>query len=251
MKAILQLRNTPDPDCGVSPAEIVFGRRLRDNLLFTDYCNRKSYSKRWQEAWSAKEEALRARFVRSTEELNKHARDLPPLQPGEKCFIQNQTGNHAKKWHHTGTVVDVLPCNKYGVRVDGSGRLTHRNRRFLKAYKPVQMTINGKNGRGHPFLMHQHRSKIAPRRDVVDHDADMRCAVTPSNDQHQSFENPSTIPQEEDVMPDDEIHPEPQPSVTLADRDKQTPPDVTKSKRVPLSLRRLADYNKPGLKETI
>lgn len=52
LKAMLQLRNTPDPDCGVSPAEIVFGRPLRDNLLFTEYLSRQRYSKRWQEAWS-------------------------------------------------------------------------------------------------------------------------------------------------------------------------------------------------------
>ena len=26
LRAVIQLRNTPDPDCGVSPAEIVFGR---------------------------------------------------------------------------------------------------------------------------------------------------------------------------------------------------------------------------------
>ena len=74
LKAILQLRNTPDPDCGYSPAEIVFGRRLRDNLLFSDYVNRGQYSKRWQQAWVAKEDALRARFVRTAEKINCHAR---------------------------------------------------------------------------------------------------------------------------------------------------------------------------------
>ena len=59
LRAMLQLRNTPDPDCGVSPAEIVFGRYLRDNLSFIDYLDRERYSKRWQDAWAAKEEALR------------------------------------------------------------------------------------------------------------------------------------------------------------------------------------------------
>ena len=36
---MLQLRNSPDPDCRISPAEIVFGLRLRDNLVFADYSN--------------------------------------------------------------------------------------------------------------------------------------------------------------------------------------------------------------------
>ena len=34
LSAMLQLRNTPDPDCKISPAEIVFGRRLRDSFAF-------------------------------------------------------------------------------------------------------------------------------------------------------------------------------------------------------------------------
>ena len=34
LRAILQLRNTPDPDCVKSPVEIVFGRPLHDTLSF-------------------------------------------------------------------------------------------------------------------------------------------------------------------------------------------------------------------------
>lgn len=33
LRAILQLRNTPDPDCNLSPAQIIFGRPLRDSLI--------------------------------------------------------------------------------------------------------------------------------------------------------------------------------------------------------------------------
>ena len=32
VRAILQFRNTPDSDSGLSPAEVVFGRTLRDIL---------------------------------------------------------------------------------------------------------------------------------------------------------------------------------------------------------------------------
>ena len=39
LRAILQLRNTPDPDCGMSPAEIVFGRPLRDAFSFIKSTN--------------------------------------------------------------------------------------------------------------------------------------------------------------------------------------------------------------------
>lgn len=34
--AMLQLRNTPDPDCNLSPAQIIFGRPLRDSLSFVN-----------------------------------------------------------------------------------------------------------------------------------------------------------------------------------------------------------------------
>ena len=36
LRAILQLRNTPDPDCDLSPAQIIFGRPLRDSLKFAN-----------------------------------------------------------------------------------------------------------------------------------------------------------------------------------------------------------------------
>ena len=34
LRALLQLRNTPDPDCNVSPAQIIFGRPLKDAFSF-------------------------------------------------------------------------------------------------------------------------------------------------------------------------------------------------------------------------
>ena len=144
LRAMLQLRNTPDPDCGVAPSEIVFGRLLRDNLSFATYQTPSTYSMRWRKAWAAKEEALRARYVRTAEKLNEHCRGLPPLQPGDKCFVQSQTGNSKKKWHHTGVVVEAQPYDKYVVKIDGTGRITTRNRQFLRAYQPFTTDIQAR-----------------------------------------------------------------------------------------------------------
>ena len=36
------------------------------------------------------------------------------------------------RWDRTGRIVEVLPFRQYRVRMDGSGRVTIRNRRFLK-----------------------------------------------------------------------------------------------------------------------
>ena len=36
------------------------------------------------------------------------------------------------KWDRTGVVVEVLPYDQYRVKVDGSGRVSLRNRQFLR-----------------------------------------------------------------------------------------------------------------------
>jgi hypothetical protein len=51
--------------------------------------------------------------------------------------IQNQTGPNPTKWDKTGLVVEVRQFDQYVVRVDGSGRVTLRNRKFLRKYIPV------------------------------------------------------------------------------------------------------------------
>ena len=60
----------------------------------------------------------------------------------QKVFIQNQrgAGKLAKRWDRTGTVVENKNHDKYAVKVDGSGRLTDRNRRYLRAFKPDTQT---------------------------------------------------------------------------------------------------------------
>ena len=63
-----RLRNTPDPDCGMSLAEIVFGQPLRDAFSFINRINKFSnrYIRRtWRETWRAKEDALHLRAKRS------------------------------------------------------------------------------------------------------------------------------------------------------------------------------------------
>ena len=50
--------------------------------------------------------------------------------------IQNQVGPHPTKWDRTGIVVEVRQFDQYVVRVDGSGRVTLRNRKFLRKYTP-------------------------------------------------------------------------------------------------------------------
>ncbi len=140
LKAILQLRSTPDPDCNLSPEQIIFGRPLRDSFSFINRLEKFSnphIRPLWRQAWTAKEDALRTRISRTTEALQTHSRPLRPLTTGDRVFLQNQQGHNATKWDRSGLVVDSLGNDQYRVKVDGSGRLTLRNRRFLRAYTPV------------------------------------------------------------------------------------------------------------------
>ena len=144
MRAMLQLRNTPDPDCNLSPAEIIFGRALRDTLSFVNRLEKFSnphIRPLWRQAWEAKEQALRTRITRTTESLKAHSRPLRPLAIGEKVFIQNQQGTHPNKWDRSGVVVESPGHDQYRVKVHGSGRRTLRNRRFLRAYTPATPSI--------------------------------------------------------------------------------------------------------------
>ena len=92
MMGMLQLRNTPDPDCKLSPAQILFGRPLRDAFSFVKRGPKFSNTAVhpiWRDAWAAKESALRTRFAKSVEKLNSNVRLLPQLHAGEKVFLQN------------------------------------------------------------------------------------------------------------------------------------------------------------------
>ena len=144
LRAMLQLRNTPDPDCQISPAQIVFGRPIRDAFAFVNRLEKfSSHHIRpvWREAWAAKEAAMRTRMTRTVESLSEHCRPLPPLSVGDRVFLQNQVGNSPKKWDRSGTVVECSGHDQYVVKVDGSGRLTTRNRRFVRTFCPVSTSL--------------------------------------------------------------------------------------------------------------
>ena len=82
LRSMLQIRNTLDPECNVSPAEVMFGRPIRDAFSFVIRCTKfenPSIRPMWRDAWSAKENAMRARFARTSEALNAHSRAIPPL----------------------------------------------------------------------------------------------------------------------------------------------------------------------------
>ena len=137
LRAMLQLRNTPDADCKLSPAQILFGHPLRDAFGFVNRCPKfenPEIQSIWRKAWACKEDALRARFAKSVEKSNENAHTLSNLEIGERVFLQNQSGKHPNKWDRSGVVIESLGHDQYNVKVDGTGRVTPRNRRFLRRY---------------------------------------------------------------------------------------------------------------------
>ena len=70
---------------------------------------------------------------------DKGSKVLPELAVGDKVRIQNQTMVRTTRWDKTGVIMRVLKDRQYEILVDGSMRLTVRNRRHLrKVEKPAE-----------------------------------------------------------------------------------------------------------------
>ena len=132
-RALLNYRNTPDRDLGRSPAQIIFGRSVKDTMPMEK--GRYKPSQEWLLQLDERERLLGKRHANAGTKWREHTR--AELKVGTRVQVQNQTGPRGKKWDRSGTIVEVKGNRQYVVRLDGSGRLSLRNRRFLK---PVQVT---------------------------------------------------------------------------------------------------------------
>ena len=122
VKGLLTLRNTPDQDTGMSSAQMLLGRDLRDFLPGTKPKAHMTSHKDMRDTW--KEVA--------------DCRELPPLEIGDHVMLQNQLGNKPKRCDRRVVVVQADPkTRQYKVMAFGSRRLTLRNRRFLGKYMPI------------------------------------------------------------------------------------------------------------------
>ena len=132
--ALLTHRNTPCQQTGISPATALFGRSIQDHLPLDDLKLRKE----WQEIADKRDKALAKRhLIQQKTPPGRPRGPLPQLDVGDSVQLQNQHGNRPNKWNNTGFITEVLPHRQYRVVVDGSRRITLRNRRFLQKILPV------------------------------------------------------------------------------------------------------------------
>ena len=180
----------------------------------------------WRTTWKAKEEALRTRFTRTMERLNSHARSLLPLRIGEQVFVQNQVGNHPTKWDKSGVIVESTGNDQYLVKIDGSGRVTLRNRRFLRSYTPASPTISTPMP---SFPADEERVRNSPPRED-----EKEAAFNPipvPQDMCDMLQEPST-PQQRDKASDPESQPQRNPATPMTDERDQAPaPQLTQRPR--------------------
>ena len=134
LRALLLHRNTPDRDTGLSPAQVIFGRAVRD--FFPIKPGNLILHPEWRITMEQRETALARRHAKREKDLTEHTKVLAPLSIGQVVLVQNQSGNNPLRWDRSGQVVEVLPFDQYRIKMDGTGRSSLRNRKFLRAITP-------------------------------------------------------------------------------------------------------------------
>ena len=121
--SILEWRNTAaEHSGGLSPAQLLFGRRTRTRLPTVNRLLETSTS-------AAAQDALHQSKRRQARYYNRGAKERPPLPVGQTVRIKDDPRNSDWK---KGEIVDVLPHRSYQVRMeDGTTRRrTSRHVRF-------------------------------------------------------------------------------------------------------------------------
>ena len=236
-KAMLIYRNSIDPETKASPALIVFGRPIRDPIPIPmgRYCPHPT----WRETMMHREQALAKRHSREHEKWQQHTRPLPSLKVGDHVYVQNLTGNHPKRWERTGVVVEVRQFHQYVVKIDGSGRLTIRNRQHLRQFTPFQTRTQED--------IIQNLVPLA-KSPVVE-------VITPERKDAEDPPSDGTLPTGSQPDPPLDVDSAAPPSQTPPALDTTPPPSATPpppapAKKLPRALACLLPYNEPGTKET-
>ena len=179
--ALLQYRNTPLQGVGYSPAQILFGRHLKDALPSPPHHLRfqppttvnfsTKYgvppSRYWDYMLEGRERGASKKLAQSREQYDEHSRPLTPLSVGDCVAIQNRSGTRPLRWDRTGRIVERLENRQYLVKTDGSGRVLLRTRGHLRKIDPGNRTHHGQidSPPGPPVLID---GEVSGRYKVID-----------------------------------------------------------------------------------
>ena len=221
-RALLQHRNTPCAITGLSPAQILFGRVLRDFLPLQP--GKFFPRQEWRQAAETREAAYSKRVMDKARDLSLLTKSLPRLSLGQQVLIQDQdkASRTYKQWTRTGVVIEAGRYDDYKIRVDGSRIITKRNRQFLR---PIQLESDvfspkDKSKPQDPWSMQPYISspKQSPTTIVTDPKSD---AASPASsyeshtipqDTHKTVTAPETSSAPEDVSTPTTTAPEASPN---------------------------------------
>ena len=212
-RALLQHRNTPLQDIGLSPAQILYGRNLNDCM--PSLHDAMMVREEWRVAADEREIAMRKRHVRSVDAYNEHTKELPELEERDFVAVQNQHGNKPGRWDRTGIVIDKLPYRQYRIKMDGSNRPSIRNRRFLRKIDPICAEPSG------PVVVRTSTSRADSAKETI--------VDQPTSDQRSAI---STQPTPSPLQPLPPSNPTPsQPSPPSTSSETVQPSSVRRSSR--------------------
>lgn len=141
-EALLELRNTPRQDTGLSPTQMMFGRFTRSRIPAV---TNKPVSKKQ----STRAEKMRHKRRKTVEKCyNKKAKDSAPLAAGQTVFFQHVPGKRWKK----GTVVNRDSERSYTIEGENGG-VYRRNRihaSYPHSYGPTRGS-DDPNGKHQPL----------------------------------------------------------------------------------------------------
>ena len=158
MRAVLQYRNTPMQDSRRSPAQMVFGQQMRDFIPSLAY--KYEPAKDWAISQEHRERTFAIKREMDHQRWSYRTKDLDKLEVGTAVAIQNQTGQNPTKWDKTGVIIENKPNSKVMIRVDGSRRVTLKNRQFVRHLQTGLRTTSHQGSR----QCNQPRDKTSPRR---------------------------------------------------------------------------------------
>ena len=168
-------------------------------------------------AGKEREKAFAKQNADLTIRYNEHSKELKPIECKTQVIIQENG-----RWFRVGRVVEALPNRQYLIKLGGSGRLTLRNRRFLKPCKG------------------QKTPEIIP--------SPLGTSNPPKHTSNPQDVNNTPAQQSDPPAPDTPAS----PPITLNNTPAQptTTPVATHRKKSNRVLDQLADYNKKGLTES-